>query len=113
MLNLDEYIGKYSCVSIPRYIMVRDNIVGPLYDSSKSSTHMEPPKLQWINWVFINPIGLDRWIEGQIFFNIKSLNLWVTDEEVRDLGPVSFLEFMEFMSGGCLGFSNAGILKCY
>ena len=38
--------GKYSCASIPHHIMVRDNIVGPLYDSSRSSTHMKPPKLQ-------------------------------------------------------------------
>ena len=43
------YVGKYSCESIPHHIMMMDNIVGSLYDSSKSSTHLELPKLQWIN----------------------------------------------------------------
>ena len=47
---------------------------------------MGPPKLHWIHQVFTYPNELDHWIEGQLFFNIKSLNLWATDEGVRGMG---------------------------
>ena len=39
-----------------------------------------PFELHWIHWVFTNSNGLDR--GSFFFFNIKSLNLWVTDESV-------------------------------
>ena len=33
-------------------------------------------------WVFTDPNGFGHWIEGQIPFNIKSLNLWAMDDGI-------------------------------